>query len=186
MTNKNTSMIFKDGWNGVSDGIGKMPEQELKVCKRCGDNEFRNHGFCSEYCRDMFDEEQEIIRLQAELDEMTAYADKLADGLPMLPKDIEVMRTANANLADEIIALQKQIKQEIEYRESWERTAEQVECDLDNLRAFINAAAREIAGKIPAFTVPPGLSDYPGSIPRGLAIALEILRSHGLIPEKEE
>ena len=41
---------------------------ELKACIRCGDKEFRHHGFCSEYCRDIYDEEQKIIALQSELD----------------------------------------------------------------------------------------------------------------------
>lgn len=42
--------------------------------------------------------------LQRELSEMTAYADKLADGFPegMLPKDVEVLREANAKLAEEV------------------------------------------------------------------------------------
>jgi hypothetical protein len=44
-----------------------------------------------------------IVDLERELCEVRAYADKLADGLPegMLPKDIEVMRDANAVLAQE-------------------------------------------------------------------------------------
>ena len=39
--------------------------------------------------------------IQTKLDEMTAYADSLAQGLPCLPKDIEVLREANARLARE-------------------------------------------------------------------------------------
>jgi hypothetical protein len=44
-----------------------------------------------------------IKKLRQELSEMTAYADKLAAGFPegMLPKDIEVLREANAKLAEE-------------------------------------------------------------------------------------
>ena len=38
---------------------------------------------------------------QNKLDEMTAYADKLAQGLPCLPKDVEVLREANARFAQE-------------------------------------------------------------------------------------
>jgi hypothetical protein len=43
-------------------------------------------------------------QLERELAEMTAYADKLAAGFPegMLPKDIEVLREANAKLAEEV------------------------------------------------------------------------------------
>ena len=35
----------------------------------------------------------------AEVRKLESYADKLADGLPMLPKDIEVLREANLDLA---------------------------------------------------------------------------------------
>ena len=57
--------------------------------------------------------------LQHELDEMTAYADKLADGLPegMLPKDIENLRNANVGLAEELSTLRQSLrdaKEEIE------------------------------------------------------------------------
>lgn len=45
--------------------------------------------------------EEENGKLQNKLDEMTAYADKLAQGLPCLPKDVEVLREANARLAQE-------------------------------------------------------------------------------------
>lgn len=38
---------------------------------------------------------------QNKLDEMTAYADKLAQGLPCLPKDVEVLREANAQFVRE-------------------------------------------------------------------------------------
>jgi hypothetical protein len=43
-------------------------------------------------------------KLERELAEMTAYADKLAAGFPegMLPKDVEVLREANAKLAEEV------------------------------------------------------------------------------------
>lgn len=34
--------------------------------------------------------------------ELLAYADKLAEGLPCLPKDIEVLRSANAALAQRV------------------------------------------------------------------------------------
>jgi len=43
---------------------------------------------------------KEAERLKVELKVMSAYADKLADGLPegMLPKDIEIIRAENAKL----------------------------------------------------------------------------------------
>ena len=43
---------------------------------------------------------------------LAAYADKLADGLPvgMLPKDIENIRNANAEMATEIVRLHEMIR----------------------------------------------------------------------------
>ena len=38
-------------------------------CRRCGTDEDRNHGFCSEYCRDMHEHEEEIVELEAKLAE---------------------------------------------------------------------------------------------------------------------
>ena len=45
-----------------------------------------------------------------ERDEAREYADKLAEGLPegMLPKDVEVLREANLNLATNIAAVTEQ------------------------------------------------------------------------------
>jgi hypothetical protein len=40
-------------------------------------------------------------RTKTQLSEMTEYADKLAQGLPCLPKDVEILREANAGLAQE-------------------------------------------------------------------------------------
>jgi hypothetical protein len=53
-----------------------------------------------------------ISRLERELAESNAYADKLAAGLPegMLPKDIELLRNANCDFAQEIDGLRKQIE----------------------------------------------------------------------------
>lgn len=52
----------------------------------------------------------EIERLREELSTMTAYADKLADGLPMLPKDVEVIRDANWQFAQENFDLKAEIE----------------------------------------------------------------------------
>jgi hypothetical protein len=48
--------------------------------------------------------------LERERDEAREYADKLAEGLPdgMLPKDVEVLREANLNLAIELTAVTEQ------------------------------------------------------------------------------
>ena len=42
--------------------------------------------------------------------ELSEYADKLAEGLPCLPKDIEVLRDANAALAQRVFKLEEQLK----------------------------------------------------------------------------
>jgi hypothetical protein len=43
--------------------------------------------------------------------ELSEYADKLAEGLPCLPKDIEVLRDANATLAQRVFELEQQLKE---------------------------------------------------------------------------
>jgi hypothetical protein len=50
-------------------------------------------------------------KLERERDEAREYADKLAEGLPegMLPKDVEVLREANLNLATNIAAVTEQL-----------------------------------------------------------------------------
>ncbi len=40
------------------------------TCKRCGAGEFRVHGFCSVYCKDMYEVEQEVERLRAALEKL--------------------------------------------------------------------------------------------------------------------
>jgi len=49
-------------------------------------------------------------RLERERDEAQEYADRLAKGLPdgMLPKDVEVLRSANTGLAAELTAVTEQ------------------------------------------------------------------------------
>lgn len=41
--------------------------------------------------------------------ELSEYADKLAEGLPCLPKDIEVLRSANAALAQRVFELESML-----------------------------------------------------------------------------
>ncbi len=43
-----------------------MSERNVMICKRCGANENRIHGYCSVYCEDMHEVEQENARLTAE------------------------------------------------------------------------------------------------------------------------
>ena len=40
-----------------------------------------------------------VFAIERKIRKLEDYADKLADGLPMLPKDIEVLREANLDLA---------------------------------------------------------------------------------------
>jgi hypothetical protein len=43
--------------------------------------------------------------------ELSEYADKLAEGLPCLPKDIEVLRDANTTLARRVFELEQQLEE---------------------------------------------------------------------------
>jgi len=53
---------------------------------------------------------EELATITEQRDEARVYADKLAEGLPegMLPKDVEVLREANLNLATNIAAVTEQ------------------------------------------------------------------------------
>ena len=53
---------------------------------------------------------QVVGDLERERDELKAYADKLADGLPegMLPKDVENLRNANSGLAEDLRKVQRE------------------------------------------------------------------------------
>ena len=57
---------------------------------------------------------QTVIDLRKQLAESKAYADKLAQGLPCLPKDIEILHQANANFAQE----NEELKAEVEHLKS--------------------------------------------------------------------
>ena len=52
--------------------------------------------------------------------ELSEYADKLAEGLPCLPKDIEVLRDANATLAQRVFELEEQLE-DLHYEHKEER-----------------------------------------------------------------
>jgi|688.fasta_scaffold212011_4 hypothetical protein len=52
--------------------------------------------------------------------ELSAYADKLAEGLPCLPKDIEVLRYANTALAQQVFELEDKL-QDLRYELREER-----------------------------------------------------------------
>ena len=65
------------------------------------------HGQMPNHCH-LCDRER-IAELEKQLEEVNAYADKLADGLPCLPKDIEILRQANTNLAVQLEEARNQI-----------------------------------------------------------------------------
>jgi len=87
-------------------------------------------------------------RLERERDEAREYADKLAQGLPdgMLPKDVEVLREANLNLATELAAVTEQRDMLVEALEiaanrfrypefecNWENVSKEIEFALQSL-----------------------------------------------------
>ena len=49
------------------------------ICKRCEDEENRIDGYCSIYCRDMDDEEGEVIALKEQIKELKAENEKLRE-----------------------------------------------------------------------------------------------------------
>jgi len=57
---------------------------------------------------------QELLSLREQLKDMTEYADKLVEALPgdYLPKDIENIREANMHMAQKIIDLEAQLKED--------------------------------------------------------------------------
>ena len=54
--------------------------------------------------------EDSLKRKTSDLERLTAYSDKLAAGLPCLPKDVEVLMKANGDMAIEIDQLKKALK----------------------------------------------------------------------------
>jgi len=49
-----------------------------------------------------------------------------------------------------------------------------LEAQVADMHSRLKEAVEKVAGKIPAYTVPPGTSDYPGSTMYGLTMALNI------------
>jgi DNA repair exonuclease SbcCD ATPase subunit len=72
-----------------------------------------------EFRRDLFKlQEQQLNNVRKERDELLAYADKLAAGLPegMLPKDVEVLREANLGLSLERDRLAEALERILSYQ----------------------------------------------------------------------
>ena len=62
----------------------------------------------------------DFVAIEAQVAELTTYADKLAEGFPvgMLPKDIEVIKQANVNLAQEVADMHSRLKEVAKWMEN--------------------------------------------------------------------
>lgn len=76
-------------------------------------------------------------QLRAELAELMAYADKLAAGLPCLPKDVEVMRQANGDLAIELAAMRERAEKAEAERDFARGMADAMRIERDEARACL-------------------------------------------------
>ena len=81
-------------------------------------------------------ENKRLLELAAQLE---AYCDKLADGLPdgMLPKDIEILRKANADMAAQIAKLEGDLKTYSDAVAGAQVFAIDVQAENEQLRAKI-------------------------------------------------
>lgn len=122
--------------------------------------------------------------LQAELDYMTAYADKLVEHLPggYLPKDIENIREANLHMAMQVNELEAEVetlKQRLNIAchidgnaDEFDWTALDKLHELATLRENLRWALVEIR------------RGAAGNLLAGIAHVMAILRKHHLIPEE--
>lgn len=80
--------------------------------------------------------ERKLTAVTEQRDEAQEYADRLAEGLPdgMLPKDIEVLREANWDLASELAAVTEQRDEVRETVESLTTTAFDLLASLEKAR----------------------------------------------------
>lgn len=102
------------------------------------------------YITDIFGAQSETTnpaiarQLERELAEAKAYADKLADGLPvgMLPKDVENLREANAGLAAELSAVTADLEFRRELGALQQQEYDKVTAERDVLKAELAEKAR--------------------------------------------
>ena len=86
--------------------------------------------------------------LLAEVDRLNAYADKLAAGLPvgMLPKDVELVKAANAEMAADIHRLQALCHRANKMLDKLDKGhgchARREACDVASLSAELREAAK--------------------------------------------
>lgn len=85
------------------------PEPEVLKCRICS-GPF-DEGFTSHYEDDCIPYLlKQRTTLAAQLAEARAYADKLAQWLPMLPKDVELVNQANARMATELNDIENAVR----------------------------------------------------------------------------
>jgi chromosome segregation ATPase len=99
-----------------------------------------------------------IKMILSERDEAREYADKLAEGLPegMLPKDVEVLREANLNLATELTAVTEQrdeAREKIEFSREWSAAIADIADDLRSELAAVTEQRDRLAEAVNAATI---------------------------------
>ena len=110
--NRKLRELFPKILNALDNGSGCTPEVSLEFLQGIPKEVelvVKNLKHESSYAEDeridiakeLESEKKMHAATQNKLDEMTAYADSLAQGLPCLPKDVDVLRDANARLAQE-------------------------------------------------------------------------------------
>ena len=110
--NRKLRELFPKILDALDNGSGCTPEVSLeflqgipKEVELVVKNVKRENSYAEDeriaVAKELESEKKMHAATQNKLDEMTAYADSLAQGLPCLPKDVEVLRDANAQLAQE-------------------------------------------------------------------------------------
>ena len=110
--NRKLRELFPKILNALDNGSGCTPEVSLEflqgipkevelVVKNLKHEKSYAEDERIDIAKELESEKKMHAATQNKLDEMTAYADSLAQGLPCLPKDVEVLRDANARLAPE-------------------------------------------------------------------------------------
>ena len=81
----------------------------------------------------------------AEIKELQDYADKLAEGLPCLPKDVEVMHQANYDLAAEVNELEEDKRRLTQMLRDADFQLEVALEELNRLQPMVEVAAKIMA-----------------------------------------
>jgi hypothetical protein len=158
-TNLSSTSLFKANLSGANLSGADLCGAELSGADLSGANLSRadlpddvNPECKADKClREQAPSELSTLReqLAAERDEARAYADQLAAGLPngMLPKDIEVLREANAALAQEVCDLRQQRD---EAREALRQAHKDYGCELRDPNGTIWEHAAKLQDQLAA------------------------------------